>query len=224
MTLMNTVATALIGAMLLAMTAPAGAERSPIPARPNIVDIAGDANGIGFADVATPVQIPEADILEAWFTNDRTTITAHWHISAAPEVGDSIQLVMRGNPDPSASNPEVPEVPRVTSRPRCLFFSVIYRTVDTEPDEPYTAFTDGCLYGEDVPTEYFIGKPKVTRLDDGTAIISGTFPRSETPALKGKTVITGVNALTWNADWIAGGRPTLKTLDSAPPGRDYKVR
>ena len=221
MTRMKPVATMVVGSLLLAIIGPAGAGGSSIPVRPNIVDKAGDANGISSADLVTPVQVPEADIIEAWFTNDRMTVTAHWHVSAAPEMGDSIQLVMRGNPDPSDTNPEIP---RVASRNRCLFFSVVFRTVDTEPDDPYTAFIDGCLYGEGVTPDWFIGKPIVTGLEDGTAIISARIPRTETPALRGKAVITGINALSWNADWIAGGRPTLKTIDSAPPGRDYRLR
>jgi hypothetical protein len=221
MTRVGTVVGTVIGAMLLTLIAPAGAERSPIPPRPNITDIAGDANGIHYSDVATPVQIPEADIIEAWFTNDHKTITAHWHVSAAPEMGDSVQLVMDGNPDP---NDDATEVQRVSSKSRCLFFSVVFRTVGTVPDKPYTAFIDGCLYGE-LGGPWFMGKPTVTQLGDGTAIVSGTFSRTLSPALKTKRVITGIRARSWNADWLnEQSRPMIRTLDAAPPGRDYKVR
>ena len=217
----GTLTGALLGALLIVSTVPAGATGSSIPAEPLVVDIAGDANALNYLDIATPVQIPEADLLEAWFTNDRFTITAYWHLSAAPQKGDSVQLVMEANPDPDST---AVEAGRVSSKRGCLFFTVVFRTVDAVPDDPYSAFADGCLYGPDVDPRWFIAYPSIDELEDGTAIISARIPRNHTPALKGRSVLTRVTAWTWNADWIGGTRPTIKKYDSADPGGDYKLR
>ena len=205
-------------ATVLALPAiPASAGGTRVPRDPNIVDPAGDANVLSPVVMEGPTQVPAADILEAWFTNDDKMITAHWHVAAPPTVGSGVQLTLKGMLD-KAATPIPGTVP-----PTCLFFTAVWRLDDGEPSHPYAAFTDGCAYeGDEL---WWNTKPLITRLADGSAIVSATVERSFSPSLrKAGATIDGINAWSAYAHWIAGRRPIAKSYDSAGPGKDYTVR
>lgn len=71
-----------------------------VPKKVQVVDPAGDANFVTFTDYPTPVDASAVgDLLKVWFTNDKTTISAHIQIEAAPPDGLSHMFRVWTNPD-----------------------------------------------------------------------------------------------------------------------------
>ena len=200
----------ILTAIVLALPSiPAAADGEGVPADPNIVDPAGDASFLPVV-VEGVSEVPEGDILAAWLTNDRETITAHWHVTAPPTYGSGIQLQLDG-------------VPGNGDPRRCLYFTAVWRLQDGQPYRPYTAFADLC--NNELEEVWLNGVPRVTTLADGSAIVSAKAPLGFfDKLLKPGTRVNDLRALSAYAHWIQGRRPVYEIYDQAGPGKIYRVR
>lgn len=197
---------------LLATATTAGAERSPVPAKPHIVDVGGDANHLYLVDQPTPVTRPEADLLAAWFSSDGKNLTAHWHVAASPVEGD-VTFSIRVDP--------APDDPYAATRnaKRCFIFAVVFPAPD-DPWSPYAHAGRRCAdVILDIPT-----KPQFRTLTDGSFVVSttyamsGQFPFRRGHQLSAPYATAGVFTVIPN-----NGYEGVPRIDSTPTGLDYRI-
>lgn len=202
----------IICAALASTAAPAGAARAPLPAKPNVVDVAGDANHLYLVDQPGAVNRSEADLLAAWFSSDGKSLTAHWRVASSPVDGD-VAFSMRVNPPP-----DDPYAGTRNSR-RCFLFAAVFPAPD-DPWDPYAHAGQRCAESIlDTRTN-----PHLRTLPDGSVVISttyamrGGFPFRRGDQLSRPYAISGVFTLIPNY-----GYEGVPRIDSTPDGNDYLI-
>lgn len=195
---------ALIAGVFTALPAKAqtepGATGGVVPAAPNIVDDASDANAGGL-----PATFNGADVLAGWFTHDATNVYVHIQVtnSARPEA-----LTFQTTVGPAAGLDCV-QLRMVTAGLANDSFSAINVSGDCG-DVPTTQY--GPLLEEDGP--------------DGTTILTGTFPRegvevfAEGALLAEPDIIVGMYG---HSNPVAGGS-RIGAIDDTAVGTDYSVK
>ncbi len=175
--------------LLTVVSAPielAWAEHRSPPLKPNIRDVAGDANfvndqglsegvwtpigevpgaGPRFGDVHAASVMAAGDVLAAWFSNNAQTISAHIHTAAMPDPSDGLFFRVFANPDPAAG-----------SARGCIAFVGIPRgtTIGTYQGRDLAFARDYCgRYLRHVD-----GRLTVQELEDTSSIITITVPRT----------------------------------------------
>lgn len=202
--------------LLLACVLAEGAEGAvaapgPIERRPQISDVAGDANFINyqagavvhvphFGDVPAGNVDPAADILKAWFTHSKTHLTIHVETTAAPSGDRGIDLWITSNWDAPGGTP-------------CLGWEAKITTATTGTFYPY------CSSGEPIGIN-----ASMVELANGSARITMTIPRNIDPLLKKGSAITQPTASTrWIVTSPAGPSRLPAFLDTTDYGNEYPL-
>ncbi|MDQ3962575.1 MAG: hypothetical protein M3277_01455 [Actinomycetota bacterium] len=188
---------------------PAKAQEAPaVPAEPNIVDPAGDANYInnnntagqsGNNHVTGPDASSLADILAVWLTNDAEKISIHVQTEAPqPSSGAAYIVFFRANADD------------------CLLAEFAIAAPSYQGDS-YAEVEDTCA-GLD-PAD---GEVVSVEGPDGTGIITATFPRAYSASFADGAVIATPRIEMRN---LTGGPVSLRgpTIDNTDPGSDYTI-
>lgn len=214
--LLQTVTTIFVAGLLvtLLIAAPAGAERSPIPNNPNVIDAAGDANRLYVTDQSTPTSRPEADILAAWFTADRKVLTVSWHMAASP-VGQDLLLELNVNPNPDAA--PVPDSVRLVHRAPCVNFAAFFPAGENA-DESQADATRSCP-----SVKYAIGELRVTEMRDGSVIVAATFRRTKQFILRSGDVLSSPWASVGEPVVLPALRFAIARIDTTQTGKEYRV-
>jgi hypothetical protein len=205
-------ATALVAGVFVAV--PITAEAAPkVPAKPNIVDPAGDANylnGQGFeesqGDNVTPADVGSlSDILAVWFTHDADKVNAHIQTEAAPS-GTNASIFFRVMVDPVGEDPD------------CLRFQGATAGL-TSTSEPFGSLRDLCGDADETYTEGIEFTIETGPKESGLYTIS--VPRSTHPAFANGTKLLAPTAHSRNylADAV-----TAPQIDNTKPGTDYVLR
>jgi hypothetical protein len=189
---------ALIGAVFTALPAQAAPE---IPASPNIVDPAGDANNhSAVTGQGVGLSLNGADILAVWFSEDEQNVYTHIQTTnnARPE---SLTFIVYMDPGKGA---ECLQLRTTTGGNFNDPFSSINTTADCG-----TAETK--IVGEVVDEEG----------PDSTSILTSSYPKADVPLLADGTTLTAPNALVgFNAQ---GASPRVGIIDDTEIGTDYTI-
>lgn len=201
---------AMIGGVFAALPAHAqaepGATGGVVPATPNIVDEAGDANGYSSLGAGIPgtVSLTGADVLAAWFTHDATNVYVHIQTATNARVEATTFQTTVG----TAAGLDCLQLRMVTAGVGNESFSAINSTGDC---------------GEVATTQYGPLLEEVGPED--TSILTGTFPRAGLTQLAGGALLAEPDILVglWgHGNPVAGGSRIL-TIDSTPVGTDYSI-
>lgn len=197
------------------IVSPAGAERSAIPAKPNITDPAGDANYLYFTDHVGGPNRPEADLLAAWFSSRGKALSVNWHVAASPlEKG----LVFNVYATPNPTQPTYPEEFRVIRNGHCYWFTAIFPN-QADPWNPYGGYGNNCVDSD----LGFASRPKIVDLVDGSAIVSLVFKTGRRSTIGPGDVLTRPWAAVGHFTVVGNQYIGLPRVDSTPAGRDFTV-
>ena len=209
---------AVVGALVvIALFGATEASASPVAERPQIVDVAGDANFLVNEHLSLPAQASDhGDILKAWFTHTDKTITAHVLTVADPQdspFGMNIQVW--ANP-PGAPRPDR----SVSTWSGCYAFGAgVPGTLGTGQG-PVARFADHCNRpGLELPATV-----RWTEAEGGF-VGSITIRRASTPAFAKAATLVDPYALSRPVviGPVIGYRGDL-LLDLTPFGTPYRLR
>jgi hypothetical protein len=202
---------ALVGGVFSALPAKA---QTVVPAAPNIVDPAGDANYLneGFVgagqggDHGTPADASSiGDILAVWFTHTAETIS--WHVQTeAPHPSSGAAYWIEVNTNPAGG-------------PRCLSWDMLM-AAPTYQGDSFARVRDDCA-----ATDSVFGEVVAEELADGTGVVTGTVPRSAHALLADGSTLTEPVAFMRHA---TGPIPSVgtfiqPTIDTTAVGTDYTI-
>lgn len=206
-------AIALTASLLGALESTAGAERSLVPANPNVTDATGDANYLSYTDAPLPVQpFPEVDLLDGWFTSTAKHVIAHIHILSDPRrklLSTNYQMWANGADTRSTFSPLMSP---------CLVWAVTFPAQDYD-FEARAVFQDWCTSELSQIVSF-----DLRELPDGTFIVSIAAPKSLSRALRTGQVLKNPYMRSRQYKHIPNTNHFWKTVDETEPGRDYRIR
>lgn len=199
---------ALLAAALPVAAAEEEEKKEPLKV-PNVVQIEdppGDANTYG-GDWQSGNLLDDGDILRAWFSNDAETVTGHVQTATMP-VGDVAYLFrLRANPV-NALNPAG----------GCLLFEGVVAGGTNAGSSDAGELNDNC--GE--AAKVIPGEISIDEMPDGTAVISMTVARAESPMLEEGVVL--FTPLSESRAFLgAGNGGLLQLVDNTKAGSDYTL-
>lgn len=224
--------------LLLGGVPPVAAGAAPVskvPANPQVIDVAGDANhlndqgtseggGTGGAwipsaarvgDIAVGNVDPAADVLGLWFDHDDTLLTASIWIAAEPKSRTSLLYRVFASPG---------EGPRAMDQRGCFWFFVHLRgaQVQTHFGQASARVEEVCYTGTRARAE-----AGVETLEDGSSIVQISVKRAALDPAFGdgaRLERPFVQVRHWiSTPFVAEGYPAGQ-LDSTPRGRSYILR
>lgn len=221
----------LAGAMISSglSLAPAGAQEAvapTVPAEPNIVDPAGDANFINGSttnpavggDHTTPADASSlGDILAGWFSHDASTVSAHIQVEAPPPGGNGSSYNVYAAPGEGSAG---------ANATGCLRFWLVLP--GTNPgggtfQGPVTAkLHDRCNTGGNIWDAPDV-QHSIAALEDGTGVVTITAPRELSPLFADGSVLTAPRVLTASPTVGTTGGAVTPTVDDTLPGTDYTI-
>lgn len=210
----------LLGAALVASGLLAGPGRAqqppPIPARANIEDPVGDANGLNDqgtggepGDQSGDVNIGAADLLKVWFTHTSTTISAHILTTfPPPNQTPGLGIVYRVQLNTSADRPS-----------GCLWMQGII------PSRSYQGDQEASLIYRCRERDPSPGAITVYRLSDGRGITTLTYRRGIERAFAEGAVIAAPKATSRAITGIQGTPAVViaPQFDNTKAGIDYFI-
>lgn len=203
------ISSALIAGALSAFPAYAqtepGATGGVVPASPNIVDAGGDANGHSpVTGNGSGLTFGGMDVLTAWFTHDSTN--AYVHIQTT--TGARAEAVTFQTNVGNKAGLDCIQLRMTTAGEGNDSFSAINVAGDCG-DVPTTQY--GPLLEEEGP--------------DGTAILTGVFPRADLAVLADGALLAEPDILVgfWGHGNPAAGGSRIGTIENTPVGTDYTV-
>lgn len=218
-------ALALVAGIFSAVPAKA---QTPVPAAPNIVDPANDANfinegtapGLGHDNVTPADASTVADLLAVWFSNTTDEVSVHFQTQAAPPASNGITYQAFASPGEGSAG---------SSTQGCLrFLGNIPGSLPgggSYQDQPWIRLLDRCNVGTSIFDDSVEGEFVIEEGPDGTGITTFTFPRSYSTLLAtGQTLSTPT---------ARGSSPTVgshtnvgfatPSTDTTKPGTDYPL-
>lgn len=203
-------AVALVGGVFSALPAHAqaepGATGGVVPASPNIVDDAGDANGYSALGAGAPptVSLTGADVMAAWFTHDATNVYVHIQTETNARAEAT---TFQTNVGPAAG----------------LDCIQLRMTTSGEGNESFSAINSTGDCGDVATTQFGPLLDEVGPED--TAILTGTFPRAGLSQLADGSLLAEPNILVgfWGHGNPAAGGSRIGTIDDTPVGADYSI-
>lgn len=182
---------------------PGAAAAQEVPEEVQIRDPRGDAHRGLIASPAT--YMPEADILEVWFNNDRNKVEAHMHL-AAPPGASKVTYVVKAEP---------PQRYLRTSPTSCFAFTATFeRSQDDAARAAAASFRDNCgSIGRHA------ARVSVTSLPDDSAILSWSVSRAFTVTFSDCSYLLNPSAKTVQVSALFND-----TVDETPRGSTYRMR
>lgn len=182
-----------------------GATGGVVPETPNIVDPAGDANGHSpITNVGGGGSFTGLDVLAGWMTHDATNVYMHIQTTNNARAEASTFQTNVGN----AAGQDCIQLRMTTAGAASDSFSAINSTGDCG----------------DVPTTQF-GELLVEEGPDGTAILTGTYPRAGLAQLADGQALTEPNILVgiWGRGNPVQGGSRIGTIENTAIGTDYSI-
>ncbi|MEA2486771.1 MAG: hypothetical protein QOF16_425 [Actinomycetota bacterium] len=214
---------AVLGAQMLAAL-PIAHAATTIPETVQITDPANDANTTS-GDTVGPANVSNVgDILKVWFTSDATTVTANMQVAVAPPAtADGIAFTVYTNPSDSFPSPQgclrfVTIIPGSAPGGGTWQAKTLVKLVDRCNDKGTSFFANGVE-----------GTGTVDTLEDGSGVVSMTFPRSYSPLLAdGGSILqpagrTDAYAGEDSAPSPVGSNASGFRLDDTKVGTDYAL-
>lgn len=182
-----------------------GATGGVVPAAPNVVDDAGDANGHKpLTGQNTGLTFTGMDVLAGWLTHDSANLYMH------------IQTTTDARAEATTFQTNVGTAPDLD----CVQLRL---TTAGETNDSFSAINVAGDCGA-VPTTQF-GPLLEEEGPDGTAILTGTFPREGLDVLGDGKVLTGPDILVgfWGHGNPAAGGSRIGTIENTAVGTDYTI-
>lgn len=186
-------AAALVASVFSALPAKAAVT---VPEEPNIVDPVGDANYVHDGhDSRLPIGRNHTspagsinatgDLAGVWFSNDQDNISVHVQTAVPPRSGWGLSFHVYASPGEGSAG---------SSSVGCLRFSTILPGSNagggTYQGQPIVNLHDRCNVGGNFFSASTPGEYEIVDLDDGTGVLTSTWPRSASPLLGDGSILT----------------------------------